>query len=1060
MSDGNLRPGLYERLVDGSVNSLIENLGDALHADMQSVDIEDYPALAAHHIGLKVKAALTQADAEKRVSIANEILRVLPGNENEHVLNCSPDVLMSIYEESPAKRPSTPLTETALFTNAAETPSLNSELRLEMESADRVDLLCAFVKWSGITVLERGLRRLRERGVPIRVLTTTYIGATERRALDRLVDEFGAEVRVNYDSRTTHLHAKAWLFYRESGFDTGYIGSSNLSRTALVDGLEWNVRVSREATPPLMDNFDATFESYWASNEFADYKPSRDARRLDDSLASARAGGTQAARTSSSGVTTHFLDVRPFPHQAEMLEELASERREHGRTRNLLVAATGTGKTVVAALDYARLARESLESRRVRKMMPKPLRLLFVAHRKEILDQALDTYRSVLKRGDFGSLLLGGSPAGDRDHVFASIQSLSRDDQLQQWKPDHFDVVVIDEFHHAAAATYRKILNWFKPAQLLGLTATPERADGVNVAQAFFDGRIASELRLWDALDADLLVPFHYYGIADNVDLRGVTFRAGGYDSAELSEIYTGNDDRAALIVEQVGEKILDPQAMRALGFCVSVDHAHYMAEVFTRAGIESVALSGQSTTDNRDAALRRLRTGEVQCIFTVDLFNEGVDVPEVDTVLMLRPTQSATVFLQQLGRGLRRAAGKALLTVLDFVGHQHEKFRFDIPLRAMTGVPRGRLLHAVENGFPQMPGGSQIVLDRVAEERVIDSIKSQLSLTTKALVSDVRENIPDGTNALEYRLSDYLAESGRGLPDIYKPATRRMSGLELPATWSAVRHLAFGSHSDSAIENELAAQIMRRVSALTHVDDVERALEYRRIISSEAPSDELVASPYAAMLYYAFWPKGDGGSIAEGLDEIRSNQVLCQELDQLLTVTSSMHRLTPRRLESDLDGIPLRTHARYSREELLSALGMGVNEKPQPGNFREGVKWFKEHKTDALLITLRKSDADFSPSTRYRDYALTPHLFHWESQSGTSIESPTGQRYIHHREYGTNVLLFVRHAKVGDLGTEPYTCLGTAKYVSHEGSRPIQVVWQLDRPMPTDLFLAAKAVA
>src|SRR5699024_2658363 len=195
---------------------------------------------------------------------------------------------------------------------------------------------------------------------------------------------------------------------------------------------------------------------------------------------------------------------------------------------------------------------------------------------------------------------------------------------------------------------------------------------------------------------------------------------------------------------------------------------------------------------------------------------------------------------------------------------------RFDIPLRAMTGVPRGRLLHAVENGFPQMPGGSQIVLDRLAEERVIDSIKSQLSLTTKALVSEVRENIPDGTNALEYRLSDYLAESGRGLPDIYKPGTRRMSGPEPAATWSAGRRLAFGSHRDSAIDSELAAQIMRRVNALTHVDDVERALEYRRIISCEATSDELVASPYAAMLYYAFWPKGDGGSIAESLDEIR----------------------------------------------------------------------------------------------------------------------------------------------------------------------------------------------
>lgn len=1055
-----LAPGLYERLVDGSARSLIEGMGDALHADIQSVDLEDYPSLAAHHIGLKVKAALTQANAEDRVSLANAILRVLPTSGSEYELNHSPDVLMSVFAKTPARRPSTPLAETALFTNAAGTPTLNSELRLEMESADRVDLLCAFVKWSGITVLERGLQRLRDRGVPIRVLTTTYIGATERRALDRLVNEFGAEVRVNYDSRTTHLHAKAWLFYRESGFDTGYVGSSNLSRTALVDGLEWNVRVSRKATPSLMDNFDATFESYWVSSQFADYVPSRDAQRLDDSLVSARAGGAQVGRTASSGITTHFLDVRPYPHQSEMLEDLASERSEHGRSRNLLVAATGTGKTVVAALDYERLSRESREIAQVQGVKPTPLRVLFVAHRKEILDQALDTYRSVLKRGDFGSLLLGGTPASDRDHVFASIQSLSRDAQLQQWKPDHFDVVVIDEFHHAKAVTYRKILDWFKPAQLLGLTATPERSDGVNVAQEFFDGRIASELRLWDALDADLLVPFHYYGIADNVDLRGVTFRMGGYDTTELSELYTGNDVRAALIVHQVGEKVLDPQAMRALGFCASVEHAKYMTAVFTQAGIESVALSAKSTLDDRDAALRRLRAGELQCIFTVDLFNEGVDVPEVDTVLMLRPTQSATVFLQQLGRGLRRAAGKALLTVLDFVGHQHAKFRFDIPLRAMTGIPRGRLVHSVEKGFPHMPGGSQIVLDRVAEERVLSSIRSQLSLTTRALVSDLRQHMPDGMSPLEYRLGDYLGKSGRGLPDIYKPASRNVSGRKLPATWSLVRHLAFGDRKHSAVEQALAAQIMRRVSALTHVDDLERAREYRRILESGASSNELVASPYAAMLYYTFWPNGDGGSVAEGLDEIRSNEVLRRELDQLLAVTSSSGRLTPRRLEGELERVPLRTHARYSREELLAALGMGVKEKPQPGYFREGVKWFKEHRTDVLLITLRKSDADFSPSTRYRDYALTPQLFHWESQSGTSDASTTGQRYINHREEGTNVLLFVRHAKTGDLGTEPYTCVGTAQYVSHEGSRPIQFVWELDRPMPTDLFLAAKAVS
>lgn len=1056
-----LPPGIYELLVDGSLDALIADLDESGYADVQPVDIADFPSRAAHHIGKKVESALEQAAAEDRVALANRVLRALQDEGDSLQLNSDRHELKSVFLDSPASRPLTPLTETALLTNASGTPSLQSELRLEMESADRVDLLCAFVKWTGITVLEQSLERLQKRGVPIRVLTTTYIGATDRKALDRLVNDFGAEVRVNYDSRTTHLHAKAWLFYRKTGFDTGYVGSSNLSRTALVDGLEWNVRVSRKATKSLMDNFDATFESYWKSNQFVEYIPSRDAKRLDDSLAAARSGGSRSSSTTSSGITTHFLDVRPYPHQIEMLEELSSERSEHGRTRNLLVAATGTGKTIVAALDYERLLNQARDLARAQGRANGPLRVLFVAHRKEILEQALETYRLVLKRGDLGSLLVGGQPADDPDHVFASVQMLSSDHQLERWASDHFDVVVIDEFHHAEARTYRKILDWFKPKQLLGLTATPERADGVNVAQAFFDGRVASELRLWDALDADLLVPFHYFGIADNVDLRRVTFRAGGYDSSELSKLYTGNDNRAALILRQLKEKVLDPQAMRALGFCASVDHAIYMARVFTEAGIASVSLSGYSTAEERDMALQRLRAGSLQCIFTVDLFNEGVDVPEVDTVLMLRPTQSATVFLQQLGRGLRRARGKAVLTVLDFVGHQHAKFRFDIPLRAMTGIPRGRLKDAVEKGFPQMPGGSQIILDRVAQKRVLDSIKSQLTLKTQALLSDIRQHKPEETSPLEYQLGDYLSDAGRDLPDIYKPRDRAAGELKFPATWSAVRHLAFSASESSAVERMLASQIMYRIKALAHVDDQERAAEYRRLLALGPTSrQEFSNDPYAAMLYYTFWPKGDGGSINEGLDEIRSNDYLCQELDQLLSVTTASSRSIPRTLEGDIGRLPLRTHARYSREELLAAFGMGTIEKPQPGNFREGVKWFKNHQTDVLLITLRKSEADFSPSTLYKDYALTPELFHWESQSGTSVESPTGQRYIHHREQGSRVLLFVRQSKSDDLGTSPYTCLGTAEYESHEGSRPIQIVWKLDRPMPTDLFLEAKAVS
>ena len=359
------------------------------------------------------------------------------------------------------------------------------------------------------------------------------------------------------------------------------------------------------------------------------------------------------------------------------------------------------------------------------------------------------------------------------------------------------------------------------------------------------------------------------------------------------------------------------------------------------------------------------------------------------------------------------------------------------------------------------MPGGSQIVLDRVAQKHVLESIKNQLSLTTKALVSDIRQHKPKETSPIEYQLGDYLGQSGRDLPDIYKPNNRTLGGLKLPATWSAVRHLAFSDSESSAVEQMLASQIMNRVRALTHVDDLTRAAAYRRLLAVGPTSRQEVSDdPYAAMLYYTFWPKGDGGSINEGLDEIRSNDYLCQELDQLLSVTTASSRSNPRTLEGDLGKLPLRTHARYSREELLAAFGMGIFEKPQPGNFREGVKWFKDHQTDVLLITLRKSEADFSPSTLYKDYALTPELFHWESQSGTSVESPTGQRYIHHCEQGSRVLLFVRQSKSDDLGTSPYTCLGTAEYESHEGSRPIQIVWKLDRPMPTDLFLEAKAVS
>ena len=534
------------------------------------------------------------------------------------------------------------MNDAALLTNAHGEPSLATELKAEIDSADSIDLLCAFVMWRGVRLLEEPLMRAHEAGVPFRVVTTTYIGGTEREALDRLVRDFGAEVRVQYVAARTRLHAKAWLFRRNTGFDTAYVGSSNLSTSALLDGVEWNVRLSKLATPSLLQKFEATFDSYWNSSDFETYDPDTDRDRLDDALIAARRGRAGDRVT----ISVSGLEVRPFGYQQEILDAIEVERVLHDRHRNLVVAATGTGKTVVAALDFRRLS--------TRESRP---RLLFVAHRREILEQSLRTYREVLGDGDFGELYVGGARPERWQHVFASVQSLTSYG-IANIPEDAFDVVVIDEFHHAEARTYRRILDHLTPRELLGLTATPERADGTDV-RSFFEGRTAAELRLWDALGADLLCPFHYFVVADGTDLRSLSWSRGTYDAAELSNVYTGNDARARIVLNELRDKIADIGAMRALGFCSGVDHAEYMAEVFNRAGVPARAVSGATPPTMRAQALADLRARRVNILFAADLFNEGLDIPDVDTVLFLRPTESATVFLQQLGRGLRRTRGQ-----------------------------------------------------------------------------------------------------------------------------------------------------------------------------------------------------------------------------------------------------------------------------------------------------------------------------------------------------------------------------------------------------------------
>ena len=1026
-----MHEGLYESLLTQALQRQLASL-DGCVSDLADLDAVEVPSVLARHLAEVLVPELARRPLESQLTLVNELLERIT-TPPDSVLD-GPRQLQAVRPVDPfagdrfEHRPEIALAEAALLTNGRGEPALNTELSAEITTSDSVELLCAFVQWSGLRVIEHALRQRADYGIPLRVITSTYVGATERRALDELVGRFGAQVKVNYESRTTRLHAKAWLFRRRTGFDTAYVGSSNLSRSALVSGLEWNVRLSAVATPALLEKFAATFETYWADPAYELYDPDRDADRLDDALA--EAGGRRA---STGSISISGLQVRPYTHQRQILERLEAERKTHDRHRNLVVAATGTGKTVIAALDYQRLLAES----------DGDLSLLFVAHRKEILAQSLRTYREVLTDGVFGEQYVDGARPERWRHVFASIQSLSSYG-VDRLPTDAFDIVVVDEFHHAEAATYRRLLGHLRPVELLGLTATPERADGRDVRE-FFGGRTAAELRLWDALSADLLCPFHYFGVADDVSLEAVEWKRGAYDTVGLESLYTGNDARAAKILRELQDKVTDVRAMRALGFCVSVAHADYMTRVFNEAGIPARAVSGETASASRDDALRALREREVNVLFAVDLFNEGLDLPNVDTVLLLRPTQSATIFLQQLGRGLRRAPGKAVLTVLDFIGQQRREFRFDLRYRALTGSSRRGLIEQVAHGFPYLPSGCALVLDQVAQRIVLDNVRSQVELRRAALVADVRSHG-------DLTLSEYLHDADRELADIYRRPSE---------SWTALRRDAGLPTPPSADGEE---QLLKRVRAFTHVDDPERAALYRVLMSGEPPDYSELSDRdqrLARMLFWSLWPDaGDFSTYAEGLGSLRRHAAVRAEFTQVLQIALDQAEHVPRSLEDGMAPVPLATHTRYSREEVLAGLGWATFAR-KPKSFVAGVAWCEETQTDALLFTLQKADHQFSPSTMYRDYAESPRLFHWESQNATAVASETGQRYLNHRDLGTHIMLFARETKESDIaGPRPYLCLGPAEYVSHRGERPIAITWRLRHELPTDFFRAAAVVA
>jgi superfamily II DNA or RNA helicase len=1035
-----LFPGIYEQVINEYLQSKLSSLRPDQKPFKDTIKHYDPQAILSRYIRTITENALRTAEDKNRsladqIAICNGVISHLADKIDEKSLHqCKitgdAELLLAILDQDQStalnpqtlSRPETSISQSSLFTGSPQEPGLVYELKKEINSADQIDLLISFIKWSGIRLILDELKEFVRHGT-LRVITTSYTGATEIKAVEVLSRLQNTTVKISYDTERTRLHAKSYIFHRRNGFSTAYIGSSNLSNPAVTSGLEWNVKVTQQDSGHILKKIDATFETYWNDPEFVTYT---DASR--DLLIQALSKETK----KEPGIIPVF-DIHPYHFQKEILEQIKAERKYHNNFKNLIVAATGTGKTVISAFDYKDLASEQGHYPR----------LLFVAHREEILQQSINVFRGVLKDPNFGDLLVGKNQPAQIEYLFTSIQSLNSKDLIQRTRPDYYDVIIIDEFHHAAAPSYQRLLSYYTPRVLIGLTATPERMDGLDILQ-YFNGSITAEIRLPEAINRKLLSPFHYFGVTDVVDLDAVSWRCGAYNPGELNALYTGNTQRVERIVVALQEYIADIDDTIGLGFCVSVDHAAYMAESFTKAGIPSAYLHANSPHEERFSIQNRLISREIHFIFVVDLYNEGIDIPEVNTILFLRPTESLTIFLQQLGRGLRISGGKECLTVLDFVGRHHANYRFGDKITALLSTSDRPLLMQVADNTFDLPKGCHIHLEKVAQERILENIRSSITTRT-SLINNIRTFEERTGKPLTFKnFIEYHSLTPR---EVYQKDTF----YALACQAGVYQHTG----SDSPFTRTAALRLCtidspRLIQFIQALLDDPRRRSYDDL--SEGERHMLTIFYYSIFDAPVSTAAMDSGSLFAGIVD---NPLIQNEVSDLLDYTFKHLEFIPESIDLGFDA-PLEVHCTYTRDQIFSALGhYTLHNKPSQGS-REGVLFLRDKNIDAFLITLNKTEEHYSPTTMYMDYAVSESLFHWQSQSTTSASSPVGERYIHHEERGSKVLLFVREFnKVGQI-TEPYIFLGTARYLSHEGSRPMSILWELDRPMPPGLFVRA----
>ncbi|GAA3648829.1 DEAD/DEAH box helicase [Asaccharospora irregularis] len=923
-----------------------------------------------------------------------------------------------------------------LIINSRHSNLLN-ELKKSLKECKSFYFSVAFINYSGVQLLLDTFKELEEKAIKGKIITTTYLNFTEPKALEKIQEFSNIDMKIFIADREKGFHTKVYIFENENDYKI-IIGSSNITQSALKSNIEWNVKIVSKEEEPFIKDVLREYNNLW--------KMSSDLN--DEVLQRYMLFLNEIKRTESRRkmVFDSVLPIKPNKMQVKAMENL-KRLRDHGEEKALVIAATGTGKTYMSAFDV---------------MEFRPKRLLFIVHREEILKKAKETFDKLLRgRSLKTGLFTGNEKDYESDYIFATIQTMSR--YYTEFKEEHFDYIIVDEAHHSATTSYLNVLDYFKPKFTLGMTATPERCDSLSVFD-LFDNNVALEVRLHEALEEDLVIPFHYFGVTDveGVDLEGVNLD----DKSELAQRLMIHR-RVDFIIEKMNFYGHDGEFRKLLGFCVNIEHARYMAEEFNKRGIKSVALCGEDSVDKRQEYIRQLESNKdsLQAIFTVDIFNEGVDIPSINTVLMLRPTASPIIFIQQLGRGLRKSGDKEFLTVLDFIGNHNKTFLIAIALNGARYYDKDSIKVAVATDFANIPGCTHIQIDEISKERILMQIDGENFRSAQYLRDEYNQFKILRGGKIPYLLLDYIKYDGA--PDPVRFIDKDGTYLNFVAKTEkdeTIKELLIDDDFEKILKELNTSLPLKRINEfvilkyLLNHDRINIEIASNEILKYINKIDKDSVIHAFECLNHQYW---DSSMIKQKIKLVEYSDDTLYRSDKFTKIiTDKRYRKYiedainygiiryEKEFQEEYYGVPfLKLYEQYKMIDiaLLSNYRKIHSAFRGSGLLTNGNEYF-------LFIDLHK-ERGIDERINYKDKFLDQSYFQWQSPNSTRQNTDRGKNLINNKDRKINLHLFVRKYKEIDKKAQPYIYIGKGDTVEYQGEKPITMKIKLHQEVPVKIY-------